>query len=356
MRTFVTQDEQKRLSELEMMKKSLELQLQEMAKTVEAQQEQIAMARRDPLTGLRNRAGVAEQINAILKAGGKGAFFIMDMDNFKAVNDTYGHIEGDKVLVRFAKALRKSLEPGDLAARLGGDEFILFTQGEKDRTYLKEKASAMIRQIERELVSPGRLVRVTVSMGIALAPQDGITFEALYGNGDKALYFVKNDGKNGFRFFDETSNGKEKKDAPKASLAEIKKRLREKKMEGSFVVEYNNFEKIYRFMERNIAREKREVQCVLFTVEEPVDRVMGKYEMQRQMEILEQAVTSSLRKGDVTTNYSSCQMLTLLMDVNKKNASMVINRILEKYKKEIGEDALTINCEVEQLMPDEELV
>ena len=83
---------------------------------------------------------------------------------------------------------------------------------------------------------------------------------------------------------------------------------------------------------------------------------MGKYEMQRQMEILEQAVTSSLRKGDVTTNYSSCQMLTLLMDVNKKNASMVINRILEKYKKEIGEDALTINCEVEQLMPDEELV
>ena len=356
MQTFATQDEQKKLSELEMMKKSLELQLQEMAKTVEKQQEQIAMAKRDPLTGLRNRAGVAEQINAILKTGSKGAFFIMDMDNFKSVNDTYGHIEGDKVLVRFAQALRKILEAGDLAARLGGDEFIIFSPGDKTREEIREKASLIIRQVERELVSPGRLVRVTVSMGIAMAPQDGIIFETLYGNSDKALYFVKNDGKNAFRFFDETSHGRRTRNTQKATLGEITNRLREKKMEGSFVVEYNNFEKIYRFMERNIAREKREVQCVLFTIEEPADRVVSTYEMQRQMEMLEKSVTSSLRKGDVTTNYSSCQMLTLLMDVNKTNATMVINRILEKYRKEIGTDVLNVSCEIEQLMPDEEFV
>lgn len=354
MQTFVTQEEQKRLSELELMKKSLELQLQEMAKTVEKQQEQIAMATRDPLTGLRNRTGVAEQINTILKTGSKGTFFIMDMDNFKAVNDTYGHIEGDRVLVRFATALRKILDSGDLAARLGGDEFILFSPGEQSREMIREKAALIIRQVERELVSPGKLVRVTVSMGIAIAPQDGVIFETLYGNSDKALYFVKNAGKNAFRFYDETSNSRRKRNTPKATLGEITNCLREKKMEGSFVVEYNNFEKIYRFMERNIARDKREVQCVLFTIEEPADRMIGTYEMQRQMEILEKSVTSSLRKGDVTTNYSSCQMLTLLMDVNKTNASMVVNRILEKYRKEMGEDALMVSCEVEQLRPDEE--
>ena len=136
MQTVVTQEEQRKLSELEMMKKSLELQLQEMAKTVEKQQEQLALSKRDPLTGMRNRSGVAEQIDAVLKSGEKGAFFIMDMDNFKAVNDTYGHIEGDKVLVRFAKALRKIIEPGDLIARLGGDEFILFSPGDRTRAEL----------------------------------------------------------------------------------------------------------------------------------------------------------------------------------------------------------------------------
>ena len=152
MQTVVTQEEQRKLSELEMMKKSLELQLQEMAKTVEKQQEQLALSKRDPLTGMRNRSGVAEQIDAVLKSGEKGAFFIMDMDNFKAVNDTYGHIEGDKVLVRFAKALRKIIEPGDLIARLGGDEFILFSPGDRTRAELKEKASFLVRQVERELV------------------------------------------------------------------------------------------------------------------------------------------------------------------------------------------------------------
>ena len=88
-------DDKKRVLELEKMKKSLELQLQEMAKTVEKQQEMIAMARRDPLTGLRNRDGVSEQVNAMLQKASEGTFFIMDMDNFKSVNDTYGHIEGD---------------------------------------------------------------------------------------------------------------------------------------------------------------------------------------------------------------------------------------------------------------------
>lgn len=65
----------------------------------------------------------------------------------------------------------------------------------------KAKAQRMIRQIERELVAPGRLMRVTVSMGIANAPLDGVTYELLYQNADKAHYSVKNDGKNGYRFF-----------------------------------------------------------------------------------------------------------------------------------------------------------
>lgn len=344
-------DENKRVLELEKMKKSLELQLEEMAKTVEKQQELIAMARRDTLTGLRNRDGVPEQVNAMLEETNEGTFFIMDMDNFKAVNDTYGHTEGDRVLVRFAGALRKAVEGTDIIARLGGDEFVVFSPGCADKYEIKAKAQHMVRQIERALVAPGRLLRVTVSMGISRAPFDGVTYEALYGNADKALYATKSVGKNGFKFYEDIADAGSKTAKnmrSQISLSEITLKLRERKMEGSFVVEYNNFEKIYRFMERNLTREKRDVQCVLFTLDD--DMEADDLLLQRQMEHLQHAVSSSLRKGDVTTNYSSSQVLALLMDVNAENAQMVVERILAKYRMESGKDAVDITYDAEPLM------
>lgn len=349
-------DDNKRVLELERMKKSLEIQLQEMAKTVEKQQEMIANARRDPLTGLRNRDGVSEQINALLQKENEGTFFIMDMDNFKSVNDTYGHIEGDRVLVRFSSALKKAIEGFDIVARLGGDEFVMFSPGYADKYEVKARAQHIIRQIERALVAPGRLMRVTVSMGIARAPHDGVTYEALYANADKALYAMKSDGKNGFKFFEDiekTGNKAEKSVRSRSSLSEITRGIREKKMEGSLVVEYSNFEKIYRFMERNLIREKREVQCVLFTIEDNLE--VDDIALQRQLEHLQHAVASSLRKGDVTTNYSSSQVLALLMDVSQKNADMVVNRILAKYRTEAGEKALQISYDIEHLMACDEV-
>ena len=89
--------ENQRLMELETTKQDLEYRLQEMTKTVEKQQEMLAMAKRDPLTGLRNRQGFPELVNASLRARCEGIFFIMDLDNFKSINDTYGHMEGDRV-------------------------------------------------------------------------------------------------------------------------------------------------------------------------------------------------------------------------------------------------------------------
>lgn len=349
-------DEKKKVLELERMKKSLELQLQEMARTVEKQQEMIAMARRDPLTGLRNRQGVSDQINAMLHADCEGAFLIMDMDNFKSVNDTYGHMEGDRVLVRFAKALKRAVEADDIVARLGGDEFVVFTPGHREKYELKAKAQQIIRQIERALVTPGRLMRVTVSIGIALAPLDGITYEALYSNADKALYFTKNEGKNGYRFYEDLEKmqlcGAESVRSS-SSLKEITNRLRERKMEGSFEVEYGNFENIYRFMERNLIREKREVQCVLFTIDDNME--VDEIGLKRQLEHLQHAVASSLRKGDVTTRYSSSQVLALLMDVNKQNADMVVNRILGRYRMEAGKDVMNILYDIQQLRASEEV-
>ena len=221
---------------------------------------------------------------------------------------------------------------------------------------MKAKAQRIIRQIERELITPGRLMRVTVSMGIASAPLDGVDYKALYGNSDKALYYVKNEGKNGYRFFSdisETYKSISEEIRLHSSLGEITKRLKERKMEGSYEVEYNDFEKIYRFMERNLIREHREVQCVLFTLDDytETDEIV----LQEQLAYLQHAVVSSLRKGDVTTKYSSSQVLALLMDVNRDNADLVVNRILGKYRREAGKKEMRVIYDIQQLLASEEV-
>lgn len=124
-------------------------------------------------------------------------------------------------------------------------------------------------------------------------------------------------------------------------------------MEGSFVVEYDSFEKIYRFLERNLAREQKEVQCVLFTINDMEETVLDDVELQRHMEYLQQAITSALRRGDVATSYSSSQMLVLLMDVNTFNAQRVVERILNRFERETGFTSAHISSEIQQIMPEE---
>lgn len=127
-------------------------------------------------------------------------------------------------------------------------------------------------------------------------------------------------------------------------------------MEGSFEVEYSNFEKIYRFMERNLIRDHREVQCVLFTLDDYGEHMESDETIIRgQLEYLQRAVVNSLRKGDVTTKYSSTQVLALLMDVNRENADMVVNRILARYRADAGREAMNVLYDIQQLMASEEI-
>ncbi|MDE6991088.1 MAG: hypothetical protein K2P42_10580 [Lachnospiraceae bacterium] len=101
-------------------------------------------------------------------------------------------------------------------------------------------------------------------------------------------------------------------------------------------------------MERNLIRDNREVQCVLFTLEEYVDA--EERGIQGQLVHLQHAVATSLRKGDVTTKYSSTQVLALMMEVNRDNAEIVVNRILARYRTEAGKEVMNVLHDVQQLM------
>jgi diguanylate cyclase (GGDEF)-like protein len=173
-----------------------------MVHNIADRERQIAhMAFHDALTGIPNRLLLREHIIQQLKSGGDKSFALLclDLDNFKAVNDTLGHPTGDALLCEVAKRLQDAAENG-FVARLGGDEFALFIEGDARAASVVARSVLAIAAGEF-FVNEHRLVTGT-SIGIAMAPQDGNDPTSLQKNADLALYRAKNDGKGGFRFFE----------------------------------------------------------------------------------------------------------------------------------------------------------
>ncbi|WP_234383725.1 sensor domain-containing diguanylate cyclase [Paracidovorax avenae] len=149
----------------------------------------------DALTGAANRAGLARRAEAALEAGEPFTLMLLDLDGFKAVNDTHGHAAGDAVLVALVPRLRALLREGDLVARLGGDEFAVLLAGAPPCTALADQARAMARAVAVPLGFEGRNLSVGLSVGIASHPGDGRTLESLLRAADAAMYASKRRGR-----------------------------------------------------------------------------------------------------------------------------------------------------------------
>jgi diguanylate cyclase (GGDEF)-like protein len=129
------------------------------------------------------------------------ALLCLDLDRFKAVNDTLGHATGDALLVAVAERLRGCLRERDVPARLGGDEFAVIITSD-DAAEIGAVAERIVERVSRPYQFDGQLVRVGVSIGISRAPQDGSDTSALLNMADLALYRAKADGRGGWRFYD----------------------------------------------------------------------------------------------------------------------------------------------------------
>jgi diguanylate cyclase (GGDEF)-like protein len=143
-------------------------------------------AQRDPLTGLLNRFGLREALTEWTEV--EASVILMDLDNFKRINDVHGHQEGDDALTWFASLLSRSLRPGDCCARMGGEEFVAIVHGRDARSWADELRLATAAG------SPTRPVPFTVSAGLAYGRLDDLP--ALLSRADEALYRAKGNGRN----------------------------------------------------------------------------------------------------------------------------------------------------------------
>lgn len=159
-------------------------------------------SQKDALTGALNRKVFEQQLNKITtEMPDTGhALIMIDMDNFKRVNDTFGHLIGDKVLVDTVNGLKSLLRAGDLIGRVGGDEFMVFFRNVPNPNVIRRRARLILHMMHDDL---GSGVKTSGSIGIALYPKDGTTFEQLYKCADIAVYNAKEQGRDQLCFFSE---------------------------------------------------------------------------------------------------------------------------------------------------------
>ncbi len=167
------------------------------------------LAYHDSLTGLPNRAAFREQLeSAIADAGGAGrslAVLFIDLDDFKLVNDGFGHAVGDELLVHCAERLRAACRRGDLVARQGGDEFLILVRDSQRNEHARRAAEAValsVREtLSRDFQLGGVSAYITPSIGVSLFPEDGTTADELLKKSDIALYAAKNAGRDSHRYY-----------------------------------------------------------------------------------------------------------------------------------------------------------
>nr|WP_320012655.1 EAL domain-containing protein [uncultured Desulfobulbus sp.] len=169
-------------------------------------------AQHDALTGLPNRVLLHDRLQESLKRMERSekrvALLFLDVDNFKRINDGFGHTTGDNLLVELAKRLKTQLRTNDTLARQGGDEFLILMAEVDNVQDASIIAMRLLKSLEHPFLHDGVEYYVTASVGITLAPDDGTTSEILIKNADLALYRAKNLGRNNFQYFTQELDSK----------------------------------------------------------------------------------------------------------------------------------------------------
>lgn len=307
----------------------------------------------DTLTGFPIRKAFEISVNTYLNDPlHDGTMLLMDVDNFLYVNTNYGHIAGDRIIKRLADVIREHTIPDAYLCRISGDEFAIFYPGDSSEEWMEEMAEGLIKTFKEAVRDIDISHKLSLSIGITYTRNPLERCRDLLQKCDKALYYVKRNGKNSYQILtrdtDEYTESQDK--GFQIDIAELKNRLTEETPPmGAYSVEYGDFEKIYRLVARSISRNKKDAQIILFSLTENIHGTMDISDLNEAMNILENCIIGSLRKGDVTARYSSSQQAVIMIDSNQENGHMIAERIIANYSRMYDNYNMDLVYNIEQV-------
>lgn len=170
-------------------------------KNIDKEKKQAIQAQTDEMTGLLNKMATERQIEQLIadNPGRKYALFFIDIDNFKQVNDRFGHRFGDHCIRCFASIVRRNFREGDVIGRIGGDEFAVFApMSDAGIRWVHKRAQILVSELNTVCEDGTNSWHMSASMGVSISPENGRDFNSLYESADRALYETKKRGKNGY--------------------------------------------------------------------------------------------------------------------------------------------------------------
>jgi len=164
-------------------------------------------ATRDPLTGVYNKEVTIKKIDKFINGNKNGMHILMfiDFDDFKSINDNFGHLIGDKVLIFVISRIKEVFSEGEIIGRIGGDEFVVFAGNITNLDEVMEKAATLRNALDTTYISDMKSIPISGSIGIAIYPEAGLHYEQLMDRADQALYRVKEQGKNNYGLYSPTT-------------------------------------------------------------------------------------------------------------------------------------------------------
>lgn len=290
---------------------------------------------RDYLTGVNNRR-FAEKVITEKMDKEQGTFFLVDIDNFKHINDIFGHAMGDEVLRMSADILKDNIMPKDVLFRLGGDEFGIYTSEVNTVSQARQYAGRFIDAYNNRKQDVPYMRKASLSIGAAIVLETDKTFEDMYIKADKALYFVKQNGRNSFYCYNANDDEKKRLSAlgRKTELQRFADLLTSyQNKNGVFEVGYREFENVFEMASRFTKRNDQKVQLLLFTLVAVDDEEKDAVFVEDTVAMLGDTINRSLRRVDICVRFSTTQFLVALIDTEKQFIEVVTDRIMQGFYK-----------------------